>query len=174
MRDEMERAEEREMRRREEEAALHREEAERRRQAERERAERDRERRQRVAETRRLFKEKLAEATAQVERIELTQQRVDDGIEALERRIREDPFLDLEFYFDRAFDADWPTLRSSIFNLINADEGRAAVSMQRKRVQLAAIPEFAADDELVMRMLSADESTAPNLADLARELLLGD
>lgn len=162
------------MHRREEEAALRREEAERRRQAERERAERDRERRQRVAETRRLFKEKLAEAKAQVERIELTQQRVDDGIDALERRIRDDPFLDLEFNFDRAFNVDWPTLRSSIFNLINSDEGRAAASMQRKRAQLVAIPAFAADDELITRMLSVDEDATPNLADIARELLLGD
>jgi len=173
MREEVERAKEREMHRREEEAALRREEAERRRQAEQARAERDRERRQRVAETKRRFNEKLAEAKAQIERVEITRQRIDDVIENLERRIRDDPFLEIEFKFESALDdADWPTLRAAIIALIDADEGRAAVSVQRKRAQLAAIPEFAADDELVMRMLSSDESTTPNLADLARELLL--
>jgi len=158
------------------EATLRREEAENRRQANQERAERDRERQKRVAETRRRFNEKLADAKAQIERVELAQQSADNEIEDLERRIRgEDPFLEIELKFDRAFDdADWPTLRASIVALIDADERRAAVSVQRRQSQLAVIPQFAADDELIMRMLSSDESTTPNLADLARELILGD
>ena len=43
--------------------------------------------------------------------------------------------------------------------------------MQRRRQQLAAIPEFIADDELLTRMLSADEDTDPNLAERVRQNL---
>ena len=147
--------------------------ADQRRVAAAERAARDAERKARVRETREVFREKLAAARAQLALVEESQAQAYATLERVEQMIRGDPYSGLEYAFGRALDAgEWPALREAILALIGASESRAAITLQRNADRLK-LTELVNDDDLIVRLLAADEDVQPNLAELARDILMG-
>lgn len=138
----------------------------------RERSEFRRTQQERASAARQLFRDKLADAKRRLAQMNVRHAEIANGLEALTQRLQDDPFSNIEYTFRQSLNGDWPTLRQVILDLIESDEVRAAVTMTSSKAELLNFPEFLQDDELLTRMLATDETTQPNLADVARELLV--